>query len=185
MTGVDFMALKVDGTGSHHLDFETAITLTHQLLDTLDQDTGSEAEIEALVAELVQTEAGARGFFVAYLTDDRGFADSPSLAILSGLRTAPEIIASLLVKNVVMSTAMESYHRDHNNALAAEGSVRVQQRTQGLIRLLALPELRTQLQAMQETMATGAGSYQAFLERQGYDSHQYRAIQAALQLLAD
>lgn len=184
-TGVYFMALKLDGAVPNQLDFETAIALTQQLLDTLEQGSGSEAQIETIVAELVQTETGARGFFVVYLTDDRGFADSPSPAILSGLRQAADTVASLLVKNLVMSTAMEIYHRSHNNAPAAEGSVQVQQRSQRLIRLLGWPELPTHIQAMQQTLATGTGTYQAFLDRQGYDRAQYRAIQEALQLLAD
>ncbi|HEY9658504.1 MAG TPA: hypothetical protein V6C65_08650 [Allocoleopsis sp.] len=163
------------------LTFEQAIELTHSLLDQLEQNTLSEAEVEAAIVNLVSSENGARGFFVNYLPDPRSFADDPSDAVVQALRTSPAIVADLMAKNLAMSTAMAIHHRRQQNEELVQGSDRVRSRSLQLIQRLQLPEMQDKLQQLQESLTTGIGSYQAFLDRWGYDAEQRGAIAAAVQ----
>ena len=160
---------------------EEAIAHTQQILAALEQGTLATATLERLVTQLVQTQNGARGFFVTYLTDERPLADTPSAAVLAALQTAPEIVAELLVKNLAMSSAMAIAHRRNNNEAMAQGSDRVRSRTQLLIQALKLPPLAEKLQHLHESATTGQGFYQAFLDRWGYDAEQRQVIQSITQ----
>jgi hypothetical protein len=153
------------------ITFEQAIALTQALL----ADSLPEPELESIITALVQTENGARGFFVTYLSDPEG-ADVPSPAVIAGLRTSPEIVAELLVKNLAMSTAMILTHDRNQNPDLSDGSKRVQQRDRQLIQALQLPQVSDKLGRLQQSLETGAGEYAAFLDRWHYDAEQRTAI---------
>jgi hypothetical protein len=87
----------------------------------------------------------------------------------------------LLVKNLAMSTAMAITHRRNQQEAMAKGSDRVRSRTARLIQALSFPQLQEQANQLTESIDTGAGHYQSFLERWGYDDEQKRAIYVALQ----
>jgi len=163
-----------------NLTFEAAIALSTELLDRLAAGAWSAPDLETAIAQLVATENGARGFFVTYLSDERAFADTPSEAVLAALRTAPAIVAPLLIKNLVMSTAMIITHHRHDRTDLAQGSARVQARSRHLIQQLHLSELTTHIQAMQTSLTTPSGDYQPFLTRWGYDAEQKNAMHQAL-----
>lgn len=163
------------------ITFEQAIHLTHALLNEMAAANLSEAEITSTLTDLVSSENGARGFFVTYLTNDRPFADQPSPAIVQALKTSPEIVSELLVKNLAMSTAMAITHRRNQNTDMAQGSDRVQRRTVHLIQLVELPQVSQKAKKLRESAATGTGEYQAFLDRWNYDAEQRQAIQVALE----
>lgn len=160
--------------------FEDAIALTQSLLDQWVAHSLTESQLTEAIAALVQTENGARGFFVTYLTDEREFANTPNNAIVEALQTSPEIVAELLVKNLAMSTAMEITHHRRNDPQMAAGSQQVQRRSAELLQHLSSPEIQQKLQALLTNLETGSGSYQAFLERWGYDSEQKSAIRQAI-----
>ncbi|NJR66524.1 MAG: hypothetical protein HC772_16350 [Leptolyngbyaceae cyanobacterium CRU_2_3] len=160
--------------------FEQAIALTQALLTELEQGNLSEAEIQAAIAALVQSKNGGRGFFVTYLTDERSLADQPSEAVVSALQSSPTIVAELLVKNLVMSSAMAITHRRHQNEPMAQGSDRVRQRSAHLIQKIQLPEVAEIAQQLQASAATGTGEYQEFLDRWGYDAEQRHTIEAVV-----
>ncbi|NJO40659.1 MAG: hypothetical protein HC769_12085 [Cyanobacteria bacterium CRU_2_1] len=164
------------------LTFEEAIVFTRSLLAQMEQNNLSEVETEAALASLVSRENGARGFFVTYLTDDRPFADQPSDAIVRALQSSPEIVAELLVKNLAMSAAMAITHRRNQNEDMAQGSDRVQRRTAHLIQRVQLPEVSQKAQMLYNSAKTGAGEYQGFLDRWGYDVEQRQAIQEVIHL---
>lgn len=161
--------------------FQQAIALTQSLLSQMEADELSEAEIAAAIATLVKSANGARGFFVTYLTGDGSLADNPSPAIIQALQSAPDTVAELLVKNLAMSAAMAITHRRSQNEVMAQGSERVRQRTAQIIQLVQLSAVYEQSQRLQESIETGQGSYQAFLDRWGYDGEQRQVIQQALQ----
>lgn len=163
------------------ISFEEAIALTQSILVEIEQATLSESEIDRTIAALAASENGARGFFVTYLTDTRSLADHPSNAVVQGLRSSPEIVSELLVKNLAMSTAMILTHTSNQNLEMAQGSERVQRRTMRLIDLVQLPIVQTKLQTLSESIAAGTGVYQSFLKRWGYDADQQNAIQEVLQ----
>jgi hypothetical protein len=156
--------------------FEQAIDLTQSLLSQVEADALSQTDIGAVISALVQTENGARGFFVTYLTSASSLADSPSTVVVEALRSSPDIVAELLVKNLAMSTAQAIFHRRHNREDMAQGSKQVRQRTARLIQLVELPGIRARAQQLMETARTGEGSYKAFLERWSYDTEQRQAI---------
>jgi hypothetical protein len=80
-----------------------------------------------------------------------------------------------------MSTAMQIAHTRNQDLDLAQGSERVQQRTIQLIQRTQLPLIQAKLHALSETITTGTGRYQSFLERWGYDAEQRIAIQQVLQ----
>lgn len=166
-----------------NITFEQGIEITELLLNKLEENSLSEAEITQLITELVKTHNGARGFFVSYLTDARPGFDQPNAAILRALETSPEMVSDLLVKNVAMSAAMVVYHHRHNNLEMQESSQKVVQRSSDLIQQLNFPLLRSQLQQLFNTVQTGEGTYKDFLDRWGYDLEQRSAIVKILERL--
>ncbi len=161
--------------------FEQAIALTQSLLSQMEAGELSEPEIKVAITALVKSANGARGFFVTYLTDDRPLADDPSPAVVQALQSAPDTVAELLVKNLAMSAAMAITHRRNQNQAMAQGSERVRSRTVRIIQLVKLPAVYEQSQRLRESITTGQGSYQAFLDRWGYDEEQRQVIQQVLQ----
>lgn len=167
------------------ITFEQSIHLTHALLVQMETGNLSEAAIESTLTDLVSSENGARGFFVTYLTNDRPFADHPTPAVVHALKSSPEIVSELLVKNVAMSTAMAITHRRNQKEEMAHGSDRVQRRTAQLIRLVQLPQVAQKAAELQQSAATGVGKYQAFLDRWNYDAEQRQAIQQAVEQVVE
>jgi hypothetical protein len=166
---------------AENVSFDEAITFTQQLMQGITESSIEEAEVEKAIAELLQTMNGARGFFVTYLTSDSSLADHPSEAVLKALATAPDIVATLLVKNVAMSTAMAITHQRQDNPDQAQGSLQVQRRSILLLEHLRSLEIKAELTQLVESLSTGTGEYQAFLERWGYDAEQKRDIQRIVQ----
>ncbi|MBD3885154.1 hypothetical protein IFO70_25830 [Phormidium tenue FACHB-886] len=156
--------------------FEQAIAISQSLLAGMEQGSLTEPQINSVVASLVSSENGARGFFVTYLTDERPFADQPTDAVMQALASSPEVVSELLVKNLAMSTAMAIAHRRNENEVMAQGSDRVQRRTLRLLQLIQLPEAAQKAQTLHESATTGIGSYQAFLDRWNYDAEQRQQI---------
>jgi hypothetical protein len=175
------MAGESEFTVPDALSFEEAIALTQALLDRIESGSLSEAGVESAIAALVRSENGARGFFVTYLSDPRALADHPTPAIVAALKNVPTVISSLLVKNLAMSTAMAISHRRNQNELQAQGSDQVANRSSRLIQALPLPDLQQQAQLLDQSIHTPGGTYQAFLDRWGYDAEQRQAIHQALE----
>ncbi len=168
------------------ITFEQAIDQTQKLISARLEGEIDAQEFAQGVGFLVQSENGARGFFVTYLTLEHELADQPDEPLLHALQSAPEVVSELLVKNLVMSTAMGMTHRRNQEETLAQGSERVQRRTQGLMGLLALPQVRTKAQELSRNAAGEPGVYSDFLNRWGYDLEQKQAMQRVLQpLIAD
>jgi hypothetical protein len=163
------------------ITFEEAIALTQSLLQQRSQSSIEDAEVETTVTELVATHNGARGFFVAYLTDSRELIDSLLPVVASALKQSAAIAPELLVKNLAMSTAMEITHRRNQNPDQAAQSAQVQQRTAALMDLLGFPYFKADAEGLWQGLTAEAGSYAAFLKRWGYDAEQKTAIFQRLQ----
>lgn len=161
--------------------FEQAIALTQSLLSYAEAAQTLEPEIAAAIAQLVKTENGARGFFVTYLTSEASIADNPPQPLVEALRSHPEVVSELLVKNLAMSASQAVFHRRHQKEDMAQASEQVRQRTACLIQLLELPQVRDRLQQLLETITTGEGSYKTFLERWSYDLKQKQAMSHAIE----
>jgi hypothetical protein len=164
-----------------HVSFEQAIGLTQSLLEQQFQGNVTESELTETIRALVQTENGARGFFVTFLSDDRPEIDPLLPIVTPGLNAAPEIVSPLLVKNLSMSTAMAIAHRRQQHEALAQGSDRVRSRTLQILQSLQLPQIRAEADKLAVSLRTGAGDYRAFLDRWGYDAEQRQAIGQALE----
>lgn len=164
-----------------NLSFEEALELTQVMLDRHAAGALTGEDLQQIVTTLVSSENGARGFFVVFLSTERSLADSDAKAIVDALRTAPDIVSPLLIKNLAMSTAMGITHRRSQNAELAAGSDQVKAQSLHLIQQLQTPKLKEEATSLAESLATSAGSYQGFLERWGYDAEQRHAIEQALQ----
>jgi len=175
------MMSEAELTIPDHVSFEDAIALTQDLMAKMENDAISPSQVQETITNLVATSNGARGFFVTYLTAESPLADSPSDAVLTALKTAPELVSELLVKNVAMSTAMAITHRRQENESLAQGSDRVQRRSIHLIQQLNHDLIQQQAQQMRESALTGKGEAEvAFFQRWGYDNQQRNAIAQAL-----
>ncbi len=160
-----------------NLSFEKAINLTQDLREEMATGKISPSEIQTRITELVKSENGARGFLVVYLTDDHAFADSTSQSVVSALKSSPEIVSELLVKNLAMSSAMAITHRRNKNEEMARGSDSVRQQTTHLIKALKLDLITEKLKQLRNCASDEEGSYTAFFQRWGYDEQQRQVIE--------
>lgn len=167
------------------ITFEDAIAQTQSLMTQLSSGELSPAEAASAIAQLVQTQNGARGFFVTYLTAEDSLADTPAPEIIQALESAPDTVAELLVKNLAMSTGMAMTHRRNQNEDMAQGSDRVRRRTIHLIKKVNLPQIQDKLVALRESAITGQGNYKTFLERWQYDAQQREIIRQTLDRVID
>ncbi len=163
------------------VSFADAIALTESFLEQMATGALSEAQIAQVTENLVRTQNGARGFFVTYLSDESPLPDCPSPGIFQGLGSCEEIVSELMVKNLAMSSAMVIAHRRSGDETMAQGSERVRDRSTQIIQTLALPKMQQGIESLLETIRTGTGRYQSFLERWKYDAEQKAAIAKALQ----
>ena len=167
--------MNLEFTVPPNLTFEQAIELTHEVLNANPSDDLLKTVVQALIA----TPNGSRGFFVVFLTDAFPQADSPGL--LEALRSNPEAISDLLTKNLAMPTAMAITHRRNGHEDLAVSSDLTRSRTDRLIQQLNLPEIRTYLTDLHDTIVEKrSNSWSAFLDRWGYDDEQRTAIGNAM-----
>jgi hypothetical protein len=165
--------------------FEGAIALTQDWLDRLERGELSDRQFAAAVAPLVATIAGARGFFVAYLTGDGSAADRPSTDLVAGLAQSPDTVLELMIKNLAMSAAMEVTHDRAGDAAMAERSRQTNQRSARMLQRLAQSALgpqpvRDYLSQLHQAATEQAGPLAEFLDKWGYDPEQRAAIVRAI-----
>ena len=161
---------------SGSISFEQAIAYTENLLNlaNLADNNLPNLGLQKAIADLVGSDNGARGFFVYYLTNE--IADQPTEAVIQALRSVPIPSAELLVKNLVMSTAMAIAHKRNDDLTMALSSQQVSDRTANLIKLLNLVEVKRIADLMHESAQSGSGEYADFLNKWGYDDEQRVAI---------
>lgn len=175
------MAEETELGVTENLSFEEALGITQELLDRAVEGQISTTELQHTIAQLVATENGARGFFVMYLGDPRSQMENYTNLVVAALQTSPEVISSLLVKNLAMSTGMILTHQRHQKPELVEGSERVRARSLKLIQQLQTPQLQEQAGLLWQSLTTATGAYQTFLERWHYDTEQRQAIAQSLQ----
>ncbi|MGB7413220.1 MAG: hypothetical protein WA902_03345 [Thermosynechococcaceae cyanobacterium] len=160
------------------VSFQGAIALTQTLFTNIDPLTP--AEIESHVSDLVATMNGARGFFVTFLTNDFELSQEKRDAIATALSTTPDIVAELLVKNLVMSTAMILTHSRQENPETAQQSQQTQERTAAIIKQVQLPAVEQEAQQLWQSLTTETGAYTDFLQKWGYDAEQKQAMKTVM-----
>ncbi len=169
-----------------HLSFEQAIEVTHSWLEQVALGAIAPDQIPTDLTRILETEQGVRGFFVTFLTGDSPLADDFPPALIQGFVQSIDSISSILVKNLAMSTGMILTHDRNGDHSQKAGSQKVQQRSLRLIQVLlafGLPPLQQNCEELLNSLKTGSGSYQTFLDRWGYDAEQRQAMQSILEMV--
>jgi hypothetical protein len=161
--------------------FTEAIRISEELLAKLEECDFPSSQTKERIVSLISSLPGARGFFVSYLTGNFACSDEPPLELIEALTESPLPSLDLLVRNLVMSTAMAITHDRNGDAEAAKGSRLVAVRTKRLIGRLSLAELQEKIAQMRSTIQEGQGQYADFLKQWGYDRQQLAAAQEALE----
>lgn len=172
-----FVPMNLEFTIPANVSFEEAIGLTQDLLLA----NPSDDVLASAVTALIQTVNGARGFFVTLLSGDFEQADRLTPGLIQGLRSNPDAIADLMMKNIAMPTAMALTHERNGDLDRATSSQRTQRRSIALVQALNLPAIHDRILAMQATLENQSEEYQSFLDRWGYDEEQRSAIGKAMQ----
>jgi hypothetical protein len=164
------------------VDFRTAISEATFLLDQYHEQPQSLSE--AQLRPFLATEESSRGFFVAYLTGEWTTADNPPQALVELLREGRETPNSVLIRNLVMSSATEAAHQRTGDETKAAMSHRVSQRTAELITRVDTDELWDALSDMRRALLDQPSGFTEFLARVGYsDDEKLAATQAVDHLL--
>jgi hypothetical protein len=167
-------------TISENITFEEGINFSQNLLTKMSDQQIQPEEIKLAISSLVETQSGARGFFVTYLTAESSLPDHPCINVIEALKSSPEIVSELLVKNLAMSAAMAITHRRNHDEKMAQSSQMVCQRTTNLIQQLQLTEITLKIQQLQDSIVNDHGVYAQFLKRWGYDLEQKQEIEKAI-----
>lgn len=162
------------------ITFEEAINFTQSFLEKIETGKITDEKLEETLTSLVKSMNGARGFFVTYLTGDYSCVDNPPQSIINALQSSPEIVSELMVKNLVMSTAMAITHNRNSDPEMTQNSQKVSQRSANLINKLELNLLQEKLQEMAKSLSQNLGEYQEFLEKWKYDNEQKQAMYKAV-----
>lgn len=163
------------------ISFEQAIANTQALMIQIEANQLTQQEISSAISKLIKNKGSARGFFVGYLTSDFLLADSPCIGIINGLKSAPEIVSELLIKNLAMSAGMSVTHRRNHQEIMALGSEKVLKRTINLIKRINVEQIKMNLRKLKMSLWTEQGDYQGFLARWGYDREQKQLIQQVIE----
>lgn len=165
------------------MDFKTAISEANKLLVAC--DGRSEAMSASCLLPFFADEEGARGFFVAWLTDDWKFPEGIPESLLAALKQKPSPAYSVLVRNLAMSSATEASHKRSGDVQKAYMSAVVAERSINLIERLNDETLWTLLSEMRRTLIGESGVFSDFLSRMKYsDDEKMAALSAIEQALA-
>ena len=173
------------------MSFEDAVASAPELCAALQRDESPDG-----LKPFVASSAGARGFFVSWLTADdwtRADAEAPPQALMAALADSPQEVADVMVMNVIMSTATAVAHSRAGRTEEAEMSERTAARALVLVRALrpTLAPLDAALSALQAALSDQSArpkgvdaemedAWIIFLQRWMYDDAQLDRVCEAL-----
>jgi hypothetical protein len=158
------------------VDFRDAIAAANELLAQCDQQQSqlSEQQLRPFLA----SEEAVRGFFVAFLPGEFRCTNVVPQALVNVLRENPAA-DSVIVRNLVMSSATEAAHRRSGDQEKAQGSARVSARTADLIATVDSPSLWHTLADMRHTLLGHTVVFVEFFKRMNYgDDEKLAALSA-------
>lgn len=163
-----------------------------------------------LLISLAATSAGARGLFVALLTDDSiPLTSHPNAyTLISSLMHVgtdsydicthdhPRHVRELAVKNVVMPAAMVVQYNKNGESESAKGSQVTRDRAIELVKEWVKSEERERsvvhcvtvldvINEMKLAVDSDEGTFKTFMRKWGYDQHQKKAMMDALCQIVD
>tara|TARA_Y100001968_G_scaffold280565_1_gene277166 strand:- start:39046 stop:39570 length:525 start_codon:yes stop_codon:yes gene_type:complete len=165
--------------------FEEAMNATLLWCNAWEEGGLSDEVLSDRVAELVESQEGARGFFAISLSNNCPLMDRLPDPLIIQLRKAGTIVVDLTVKNLAMSSAMALNHKINKNLKNQEGSERITARCRELLRLLDPNLVKKQLE---DLLAAVSGksqtNYAEFLKRWEYNEDQKLAITKSIYSVA-
>jgi len=167
--------------------FEEAQEIGARLAREVRRCGGSELDAGAreLLQDLVSTTAGARGWFVALLTDpDLGPLFEPPIddALLEPIATRPEPNTRLAVMNVAMSAATGVAHAANGHAELAAASRETAGRSAALVKALLardMPGLARAVRGLAEAVSDGPDTLEGLIGPPGGE-HELDELEAIL-----
>ena len=117
--------------------FTQAINISARWCKEWGEDLLSEEVLSDRIAELIKTRNGLRGFFAYALSDKDCFLlDKLPFSLIYKLNEGGDVIAEIVVKNLIMSSAQIIIHRRENNQEYEETSENISDRCKGILRQL-------------------------------------------------
>lgn len=159
---------------SQTLTFQEAIATSSEWIRLWDAEELSDDVLADYVAGLIRHKDGARGFFVASLTDESPLMDRLPEPLVFNLRLAGKDVVDLITRNLAMSTAMVLQHEKNKNQELLDGSLRVKSRSKELLKVLEPNLVKERLDSMLR------GEDDEFFDRWGYDLSQRAEIRREL-----
>ncbi len=156
-------------------NFEQAMQAATLWCNSWEKGELSDEVLAERVEELLESRAGARGFFVIILATDCPLIDRLPESILIKLRCAGEKIIDLTVRNLAMSSAMAIHHQRKNDLNSQNLSERITRRCIEVLRELEPNSVKDRLEQLIEGI-NGIGRDVEFLEKWEYDLEQKQAI---------
>ncbi len=155
--------------------FEQAINTASLWCNSWEQGELSDEVLADLVAELVKSKGGARGFFAFTLSGDCPIIDRLPEPLVIQLRSVGKSIVDLTVRNLAMSSAMALQHERNGNFKQKLCSERISLRCIELLRVLETNSVKERVEKLIKAIS-GKGEDLEFLNRWGYDEDQKQAI---------
>ena len=117
--------------------FMQAINVSAQWCKEWGEDLLSEEVLADRIAELTKTRNGLRGFFAYALSDKNCFLlDKLPFSLIYKLNEGGDVVAEIVVKNLIMSSAQIIIHRRDNNHEYEITSENIADRCKAILRLL-------------------------------------------------
>jgi len=117
--------------------FTQAINISAQWCKEWSEDLLSEEVLADRIAELTKTRNGLRGFFAYALSDkDCCLLDELPFSLIYKLNEGGGVVAEIVVKNLIMSSAQIIIHRRDNNHEYEMKSENISDRCKAILRLL-------------------------------------------------
>lgn len=176
--------------------FEDALEVAPTLCAALEEHEDNFEAHASELAEMLSSSAGARGFFVNWLTADaykRADVMPPPAPLIAALEAAPREVNEVMLMNVVMSAATKVAAQRVAYESQTASSERTCQRASLLVQALIdrSADLKASLGSLTGAVAAelrpdgGVGgdeedSWTKFLGRWRYDEEQLLAVEAAL-----
>ncbi len=172
------------------LTFDRAISLSTDLIYSLESGEITALESVQHLDSIVGTTNGARGFFVALLTGESALSKDVPEPFIDVFKNHPEITCDLLIKNLIMSATMAVTHERNGDENMKANSLSVNRKTIDIINRIDTEAMARHIlsmaDAIQHKLTTGeddhGSDYSPFLQRWRYDAEQ---LKQALKSLAD
>ncbi len=154
--------------------FAQAINITAKWCKEWSEDLLSEEVLADRIAELIKTRNGLRGFFAYALSDkDCLLLDELPFSLIYKLNEVGDVVAEIVVKNLIMSSAQIIIHRRDNNHEYEMTSENISDRCKAILRMLETKSVTKSVNQVIKNLDNMGNSFENSIK---YDSNQKEFI---------